>query len=419
MKIAGHASSVREFLTLLSVRTKYGDEVVKITHVLPALTKGGGERVAADLASQAARAGHDVTIIAAWPVDSVLLRDALHPGVKVWYVSDATASKMGAYLSMLPWLWRNRFWLAGQDILHCHLTYGAVFGTAVRYFRLALGSQRPAIVETCHSAGMPVPALHRRIRARMVARFDAFALVAEDDYWCAFIQNQIALPSAIIPNGISFQALVKVEPAAQLAYRHEVGIPDECNYVVGTVGRLQPDRQPWLYLPIFAEIVSVLGSKVHFVLAGGGSEYERMRSLVIEHGLEKQVHLPGLILEPRLPLSVMDLYLTLNVGGVTGIAALEAAYLGVPVLAIQMRSNYSVQQEDWIWSSSNLSEVATRAIELLRAPVERQMLAERQASRVRSNYTVESMARSYDELYLSAIARTQARAKRMLPKIDL
>lgn len=386
-------------------------EVVKITHVLPALTKGGGERVAADMASQAALAGHEVTIIAAWPVDSAQLRDSLHPDVRIFYVSDAIDSKLGVYLSMLSWLWRHHSWLAEQDILHCHLTYGAVFGTVVRFFRAAFGSQRPAVVETYHAVGMPIPKLHRWVHARMAARFDALAFMVEDDYWSAFIGRQSALPSAIIPNGISFQRLVNVDSVARLAYRREIGIPDECRYVVGTVGKLRPDRKPRLYIPIFAEIAKAFGPKVHFVLAGDGSEYDRMRSLIVEHGLEKQVHLTGLVIETRFPLSIMDLYLTLNVGAVTGIAALEAAYLYLPVLAIQMRSSYITQPEDWIWSSANLSEVATKAIELLRIPADRQALADRQAGHVRSHHTVESMARSYYALYRAAVERSQVRIK--------
>lgn len=124
---------------------------MKITHVLPALTKGGGERVAADLASQATLAGHEVTIIAAWPVDSAQLRDSLHPNVRIFYVSDSIDSKLGVYLSILPWLWRHRSWLAEQDILHCHLTYGEAFGAVVRFFHAAFGSQLPAVVETYHA----------------------------------------------------------------------------------------------------------------------------------------------------------------------------------------------------------------------------------------------------------------------------
>jgi len=295
--------------------------------------------------------------------------------------------------------------LAEQDILHCHLTFGAVFGVMVRFFRPLLGSQKPIVLETYHSVGMPMPPVYRWVRAKMAACFDVFALMAEDDYWNTFIRRRPMLTSAIIPNGVSFQGLVDVEPVTRRAYRREIGIPDECRYVVGTVGMLRPDRKPWLYLPIFAEIFRIMGPEVHFVLAGGGSEYERLRLLVAEHGLEKQVHLPGLVLKPRFPLSIMDLYLTLNVGAVTGIAALEAAYLGLPVLAIQMLPNYRVQTEDWIWSSTDPSEVASKVIELLRLPGDRQAIAEQQAARVRSHYTVEAMAQSYYELYRAGLEK--------------
>ena len=45
--------------------------------MLPALTKGGGEKVAVELANHAARAGHNITIIVGWSVNPRLLRDTL------------------------------------------------------------------------------------------------------------------------------------------------------------------------------------------------------------------------------------------------------------------------------------------------------------------------------------------------------
>ncbi|HIL34688.1 MAG TPA: hypothetical protein EYG28_04710, partial [Nitrospiria bacterium] len=116
---------------------------MKIVHVLPALTKGGGERVVVELANHAARAGHEVSIIAAFPVDSALLPNVLHPDVRVRYVSDLVDSRVGKYLCVLPWLWRYRLWLAEQDILHCHLTYGSMFGSVVGTWRSASGTRRP------------------------------------------------------------------------------------------------------------------------------------------------------------------------------------------------------------------------------------------------------------------------------------
>jgi hypothetical protein len=134
-----------------------------------------------------------------------------------------------------------------------------------------------------------------------------------------------------------------------------------------------------------------------------------MRSLVIERGLAGQIHLPGLVLRPGLPLSIMDLYVTLNVGPVTGMAALEAAASGVPVLGIQMLAEYQPGPKDWIWSSADLSEVAGRAIELLRSPTERKALAERQRAYVQAHHTTEAMACSYDALYQTATERSRTK----------
>lgn len=385
---------------------------MKIVHVLPALIKGGGERVTAELANHAAQAGHDVTVIAACPVDSILLRDALHPDVRVRYVTDLSLhSRMGWYLRTPPWLLRHRSWLLEQDILHCHLTYGAVFGTAVAILRSVLGARRPVIVETYHAVGMPIPTVHRWVHARLAARRDALAVMAEDEYWRAFLAARPGLVSAFIPNGTSMSTDDDVDHDMRIAYRREVGIPDDCRFVIGTVGRLEPDRQPWRYVPIFAEIARVLGPQVRFIIGGGGSELDRMRSLVSERGLMGQIHLPGLVIRPRLPLSIMNLYVTLNVGAVTGMAALEAAASGVPVLGIQMLDKYQPGPKDWIWSSADLSAVATRAIELLRSPTELKALAERQRAYVRTHHTTEAMACSYNTLYQTAAERSRSKTE--------
>ncbi len=380
---------------------------MKIAHVLPALTKGGGERVVVELANQAVRAAHQVTVIAAWPVDAELLRDALHPAVRVWYISNSMGSRVGRYLCMLPWLWRNRSWLVEQDVLHCHLTYGAIFGTAMGILRRVSGARQPVVVETYHAVGMPIPPLQRWLHARLAARRDALALMAEDDYWRAFLADRPGLLSKIIPNGISISCRDVAAPTARRAYRRELGIPDDCRFVVGTVGMLRPERQTWRYLPIFAEMALALGPEVHFVIAGGGTELDRVRSLVIEHGLAGQVHLPGLVLDPCLPLSIMDLYITLNVGATTGVAALEAASSGVPVLAIQMLPGYRPGTDDWIWSSTDLQDLGRRAVELLRSPTDRQTLTDRQTAHVRAQHTTEAMACAYNQLYQAAIDRSQ------------
>ena len=62
---------------------------MKITHVLNALIKGGGERVAVDLANQAVDDGHEVTVIVGWQVDPAILRNELHSNIKVFHIFNA------------------------------------------------------------------------------------------------------------------------------------------------------------------------------------------------------------------------------------------------------------------------------------------------------------------------------------------
>ena len=124
-----------------------------------------------------------------------------------------------------------------------------------------------------------------------------------------------------------------------------------------------------------------------------------MKVRVLEHGLEGRVYFPGIVQDPALAFSVMDLYVTLNIGKLTGLAAMEAAYSGLPVLGIQLLSDYSTQANDWIWSSKDSLELAEQAIGLIQSPDKLKMLAKRQREYVYKHHTSEVMANSYLDLY--------------------
>lgn len=141
----------------------------------------------------------------------------------------------------------------------------------------------------------------------------------------------------------------------------------------------------------------------------------KVQVLVREHGLERQVHLSGLVVDPALPMASMDLYVTINIGPVTGVAALEAAFSGLPVIAIQMLPTYKVQPQDWIWSSNDVQAVAREAVRLLADKNAREQLAQRQTAFVRAHHTVEVMASSYYLLYERALSRRRSQGVSLNP----
>ncbi len=376
---------------------------LKIVHMLPALTKGGAERVAVDLANASARAGHAVTLVAGWKVDEQVLRVRLHPDVRVDYMTETPGGKLQRYRAGLSWILRNRGWLTTQDILHLHLTQAAVFGTILYTLRKLSRLKGPAIVETYHSVGMKIPDRVRAFHAWNCRRRDAIAVMALDPFWRSFIASSPALIAELIPNGVD--APVGAAPSDEVrACLDAVGVPSSATRIVGTVGQFRAERQPQTMARILIEVLKQTPEDVHVLMCGSGPELEPVRQLVAEAGMSERFTLPGVLNEPRLLMSAMSLYLTLNVGPITGIAALEAAFCGVPVIALQIDPDSEQADDDWIWSSASPVALSQRAVALLSEPEERTGWGARQQAHAVAEYSVDSMCQKYIALYRRVLA---------------
>ena len=371
---------------------------MKIVHLVPSLVKGGAERAVVDIANWQVEKGHSVTVVAGTMVDERLLRHQLNECVEVIYITRS-AGRLGRYIAGVAWLWQRRMWLADQDIVHAHMTFSALLLTAIYYWRRQLDVPKPRLFETYHAVGMPIRRISRWIHAQMAKRRDMLILMADDPYWADFQSANPQLPSRIILNGLAKQECVAREETTVQDYRRSAGIPDDCRLLVGSVGRLVSERRPELYIPIFAKLARSIGSDIHFLLAGAGPELKSLQGLIQEHQLEDRVHLPGLAVDPALPIALMDLYLTINIGAVTGLAAVQAAFCGVPLIGIQLNGSYKVRDDDWIWSSNDLQAVAEEALRLLRDAGARSDQAARQSTYARENLSIDRMARSYQALY--------------------
>ncbi len=154
---------------------------MKIAHVVSALTKGGAERVVVELANHAAANGHHVTVIAAAEAPRHIQADRLRPDVKLIFVKPGQPSSRRACRALPLWMWRRRVWLLSQDVVHCHLSFGSLFGSLLRFLRRR--RVKPAIVETYHAVGMTISARRLATAAALLHGRDAIAFMAEDPYW--------------------------------------------------------------------------------------------------------------------------------------------------------------------------------------------------------------------------------------------
>tara|TARA_R110000751_G_scaffold294877_1_gene402975 strand:+ start:36 stop:1151 length:1116 start_codon:yes stop_codon:yes gene_type:complete len=362
------------------------------------MTKGGAERVAVDLANASVQDGHEVTLIAGWKVDETVLRVQLDPAVTVIYMTENPRGIVQRYAAALYWVMKNRRWIAGKDVLHLHLTQASLLGTLVYYLRNLTGGAKPALVETYHSVGMKIPNRVRAVHAWNCKHRDALALMALDTYWRAFTDHNPKLAMEFIPNGVD----TPVGPATAeetTAYLAEIGMPAKARRIIGTVGQFRPSRQPETIARILIDVLKETPDDVHALMCGAGSEYDKVKALVDAEGMADRFILPGVVNVPRVAMSAMSIYLTINVGRITGIAALEAAFCAVPVVALQVDPDCEPDEADWIWSSSSPKTLSQHMISLLKDNEECTQTGERQHAHAVAKYSVKTMRREYVALY--------------------
>lgn len=374
------------------------NDTLRIVHMLPSLIKGGAERVVVDLANASARAGHHVTVVAGWKVDEQVLRYRMDPEVRLIYMTETPGGRLHRYRTGLGWTLENRGWLSQQDVLHLHLTQAAVLGTILSTFRLLDRGPSPAIIETYHAVGMKIPDSLRAFHAWNCRRRDAIAVMALDSFWSEFIARNSSLITEMIPNGVD----TPVGPAPDndvRTYLDSIGVPRSAKRIIGTVGQFRADRQPQALARVLIDVLRQMPDDVHALMCGSGPELDKVRRLVADAGFSGRFTLPGLVNQPRLAMSAMSLYLTLNVGTITGIAALEATFCAVPVIALQLDPGHEPNDDDWIWSSSVPEALSQRTISLLIKPKELISLGARQHAYAIAKYSVGTMYRRYVSLY--------------------
>ena len=176
---------------------------MRILQVLPHFSKGGAEKVVIELSNSLINAGHEVTVLLAYPVDPTLNQKQLVDKVQVRFLVSQSKNKYSHYLVLPYWIVRNWRTLREYDVIHCHLTYGLVFGSLISILRKIDRKKKIKLIATCHVVGVGVAAFPRILNERLSYFFDSFVLMAQDAKWRNFIRNRNRENILLIANGIS------------------------------------------------------------------------------------------------------------------------------------------------------------------------------------------------------------------------
>ena len=292
---------------------------MRVLHVITGLGVGGAEL---QLKSIVEHTRHDCDVVTLYnpgPVAEMILAGGNR-------LSDLGMTR-NTQLSALPAL--HRLVRAGRyDVVHSHLYRSQIYGRPAAWL-----AATPVVLSTEHSIGDTH--LERRrmtpgVRALYLAteRFsDATIAVSETvrDRMVAWGVRPSRI--TVIPNGVDLGRSA-FDAGARARVRDQFGIARR-EYVIGVLGRLDPNKQFGLVIEAAAPL---LADGARLLVVGKGEEDARLRQVAAGCGVTDRVVFAGERHDVAAMLSAMDLFVASSAQETFGLSVLEALGNGAHVL---------------------------------------------------------------------------------------
>ena len=203
-----------------------------------------------------------------------------------------------------------------------------------------------------------------------------------------------------IPNGYVFSAF-ELHSDSRAKARRELGF-DDGDTVIGVVGRFDPLKD----FHNFVSAASYMATKrghVKFLMVGRGNEWSNaiLRGWIERAGLVKSFHLVGQQTDVAYFLSAMDIFCLSSASEAFPNVVVEAMGIGLPCVVTRAGDAADILGDDGfvvpVKDSISLADALLRMCDL--DPVDRKMLGERNAKKVREEYGIEKIRRKYEEVY--------------------
>ena len=278
-------------------------------------------------------------------------------------------------------------------IVHTHTAKAGILGRAAT----RLADTGSATVHTFHGHllhGYFSPAKTRAVialesaLARGTDRLVAVGPQVRDDLLAAGVGQPGQF--AVIPPGLELPAALSREQA-----RHEMGIPGDAP-VISFIGRLAPIKRPDRFVET-VRLIHEARPDVHFLVAGDGSE----AAVVQEAALKLPITFLGWRDDPQNILAASDALMLTSDNEGTPLSLIQAALMGLPVVATRVGSVPDVVQEGVSgWTTDTAPEsLASACLELLSSPAEAKLRGSKAQELALQRYGVSRLAQDHAQLY--------------------
>ena len=299
----------------------------------------GGVIHALEVAEALFRRGHEVELMALGRPQDVFFRDPAVPWRIVRYEpTDApfdtrVQAMLDAYRDGLAAVLRD------FDVIHAQDCLSANAALALRDAGLI-----PHVIRTVHHVdAFTSPSL---IECQRRSILDPDALLCVSAPWRAWLAGEFGRRALLVPNGVDTR---RYRPPADSAERRSDRIASGCDacFTVLAVGGVEPRKGSLTLLEAFAELRELVRAVDPLLVIAGGAtlfdyrhEVERFHSRVRALGLDARVRVLGSLPCHELErlYRAADVFAFPSITEGFGLAALEAAASGLPVVASDLEA---------------------------------------------------------------------------------
>ena len=362
-----------------------------IAHILSSFGTGGQERVALDLAVGQRAAGHRVLAVSlAPPPDGPLAAEFAAAGIPT-----VTVPKHEGFDALLPRRLAKVLRREQVLLVHTHNPQPLIYGAPAA--RLA----HARAIHTKHGAN---PDGGRRLWLRRAAGWlcDAVVAVSETTAEVARQNKEVARDRLhVVANGIDLSRFGP-DAAARAAVRAELGIPNDA-WLMGTVGRLAPEKDQALLLRAAAPLVS---ERCWLVIVGDGSEAAALRE---QAAPMKFVRFAGVRKDVPRILAALDVFVLSSRTEGLPLVIPEAMATGLPVVSTAVGGIPGVVEDGVTGLLVPAGDEAALRAALARLAGERTLgenLGSRGRERALARFSAQRMVNEYMALYEQILGRS-------------
>lgn len=210
----------------------------------------------------------------------------------------------------------------------------------------------------------------------------------------------------MIPNGYDF-SVYDHYLSARVTARQQLGFTDD-EIVVGVVGRFDPLKDFHNFIVAASQLVASK-DKVKLLMVGRNLEWSNpaLRGWIEAVGLEKNFQLLGEQADVPYFLSAMDIFCLSSANEAFPNVVVEAMAMGLPCVVTRAGDAADILGDEafvvQVKDSVSLADALLRMCDL--SPVDRRMLGERNAKKVRAEYGIDNIRQKYEEVYAESVKK--------------